>query len=591
MAFFRFINSILIWRSKNLNHRRYIFILSLFCGVIGGLAAVILKNAIHYTHHFLTHGLNESNASIWYMIYPIIGILFTVVFIKLVVKDNIGHGVSRILYAISKNKSYLKPHNNYSSMIASTMTIGFGGSVGSEAPIVLTGASIGSNIGRVFKLNYKNTTLLIGCGVAGAIAGIFKAPITGVIFGLEVLMLDLTMWSVIPLLISGVSGALLASLLLGKDVIFSFTLNETSYLSNILWYIVLGILTGLISVFFTRATNFIEDRFNRFNLWYQKVLIGGLILSLLIFIFPPLYGEGYNTLTTLLKGNGTDLANTSIFYNLKGHFWAFTGYLIFVMLFKVIAMASTNAAGGAGGVFAPTLFVGGLAGYIFSRILNIFDFIHLSEKNFTLVGMAGMMAGVMHAPLTAIFLIAEITGGYELFIPLIAASTISYITIMAFEPHSIYTHHLAKRGELLTHDRDQSAFILMNIDELIEKDFNKVCPEATLRELVQVFSKSKRNVFPVVDEEENMVGILTLNDIREIMLKHELYDVIKVSSIMYFPEVYVSYYDTLSQIAEKIEESGRYNVPVLKNGKYMGFVSRAKVFSAYRKLIKDFSKE
>ncbi len=591
MDLFKYIKKILLWRSRNLNHRKYILILSLISGTIGGLAAVILKNAVHYTNYLLTHGLNESNASIWYFAYPIIGILITVIFIKLFVKDNIGHGVSRILYAISKNKSYLKSHNNYSSMIASTMTIGFGGSVGLEAPIVLTGASIGSSIGRLLKLNYRNTTLLIGCGVAGAIAGIFKAPITGVIFGLEVLMLDLSMWSIIPLLISGVSGALIANFLLGKDVIFSFTLNETSYLNNIHWFILLGIITGLISVFFTRTTNFIEDKFSQFNKWYYKIAVGGLILSLLIFLFPPLYGEGYTTLITLLKGNGTDLANTSIFYNLKSHFWVFTGYLILVMFFKVIAMASTTAAGGVGGIFAPTLFVGGVAGYVFARILNIFNFINVSEKNFALVGMAGMMAGVMHAPLTAIFLIAEITGGYGLFIPLIAASTVSFITIMAFEPHSIYTHHLAERGELLTHDKDQSAFILMNIDDLIEKDFNKVHPDASLRQLVEVFSKSKRNVFPIVDDEDNMVGVLTLNDIREIMLKHELYDKVKVSSIMYFPEVYVSYNDTLSQIAEKIEESGRYNVPVLKDGKYMGFVSRAKVFTAYRKLIKDFSEE
>lgn len=581
----------MIWNSKNFNERKFILFLSLLCGVIGGLAAVILKNAVHYTNHFFTKGFNDETVSLLYLAYPIIGILLTVIFVKIFVKDNISHGVSRILYAISKNKSYLKTHNNYSSMVASTFTVGFGGSVGLEAPIVLTGASIGSNIGRFFKLNYRNTTLLIGCGTAGAIAGIFKAPITAVIFGLEVLMLDLTIWSIIPLLISGVSGALLSSFLLGKQVIFSFSLNETSYLNNIHWYIILGAVTGLASVFFTKSTIFFEDKYQLLKKPYQKILIGGLLLSLLIFLFPPLYGEGYSTLTALLNGNGAELANSSLFYYLKDNFWAFTGFLVLIFFLKVVAMTATTGAGGVGGIFAPTLFTGGIAGYIVARVMNIFEFINVSEKNFALVGMAGMMAGVMHAPLTAIFLIAEITGGYELFIPLIATSTVSFLTIMYFEPYSIYTHRLAKRGELLTHDKDKSAFLLMNIDELIEKDFIKVDEDATLGELAKIVAKSKRNVFPIVDHEDNMVGILTLNDVREILFKPELYNQIKVSGLMYYPEVYVSYYDTLGQIADKIENSGRYNVPVLKDNKYVGFVSRAKVFSAYRKLIKDFSNE
>ncbi|MBN2519425.1 MAG: chloride channel protein [Bacteroidales bacterium] len=591
MDFIKYITKFLVWRSENLNHRKYILILSLLCGIFGGLAAVILKNSVHYTQLFLTQGLQKQGANLWYLAYPIIGIIITVFFVRFFIKDNISHGVTRILQAISKNKSYLKTHNNYSSLIASTITVGFGGSVGLEAPIVLTGASIGSNIGRIFKMDYRNTTLLLGCGVAGAIAGIFKAPITGVIFGLEVLMLDLTMWSIIPLLISGVTGALLASFLLGKEVLFSFTLNETSYLNNIPWYLLLGVATGLISVYFTHATIAIEDRFGIIKNKYKKIIVGGVILSVLLFLFPPLYGEGYITLIDLLNGKGENLANSSLVYNLKDHFWIFTGYLILVMLMKVFAMTATTSAGGVGGIFAPTLFMGGMAGFIMARIFNHLNFINVSEKNFALVGMAGMMAGVMHAPLTAIFLIAEITGGYALFIPLIAVSTISYLTSKYFAPHSIYTHRLAQRGELITHDKDKSAFILMNIDELIETDFSRVSPDATLGELAKVFSHSKRNVFPVVDENDFLYGVLTLNDIRELLLKHDMYNVIKVMNIMYYPEVFVSYYDTLEQIAEKIEESGRYNVPVIKDGKYMGFVSRAKVFSAYRRLIKDFSKE
>ncbi|MBN2518895.1 MAG: chloride channel protein [Bacteroidales bacterium] len=587
----KLIKKIFNWRIENINQKRFTLILSFFCGLLGGLAAVILKNAVHYTQYFLTKGMNVESINILYLAYPIIGIILTVIFIRFLIKDQIGHGVSRILYAISKNKGYLKPHNNYSSMVSSTLTIGFGGSVGLEAPIVLTGASVGSTLGRMFKLNYKNTVLLIGCGTAGAIAGIFKAPITGVIFALEVLMLDLTLWSIIPLLISGVSGATLATFLLGKEVIFNFTLNETSYLNHLHYFILLGLIAGFVSVICTRGTIFIEEKFNLIKSSYLKIAIGGLLLSLLIFLFPPLYGEGYNVLTTLLKGNGTDLANFSIFYNLKDQFWVFTGFLVLLLFFKIIAMTATTGAGGVGGIFAPTLFMGGITGYIVARVLNVFNFIHVSEKNFALVGMAGMMAGVMHAPLTAIFLIAEITGGYALFIPLIITSTISYLTIMYFEPHSIYTHRLAQRGELMTHDKDKTAFLLMNIDELIENDFVKIRSNATLGDLVKAVSQSRRNVFPVVDNDDKMVGILTLNDIRNIIFKPELYNEIYVRNIMYFPEVFVSYYDTLGEIADKIESSGRFNVPVLKDGKYMGFVSRAKVFSAYRKLIKDFSKE
>lgn len=585
------IKNLFFKKIENLNQKRFIYFLSFICGIIGGLAAVILKNAVHYTYQLLTKGMDIENVNLLYLAYPIIGIIITVLFVKYFVKDHISHGVSRILYAISKNKGFLKNHNNYTSMVASTFTVGFGGSVGLEAPIVLTGASIGSNLSRLFHLNYKNTILLIGCGTAGAIAGIFKAPITGVIFGLEVLMLDLTLWSIIPLLIAGVTGATISSFLMGKEVIFSFTLNETAYLSNLHWYILLGIVTGLVSVFFTRASIFIETKFAIIKKPYLKIIIGGLTLSLLIFLFPPLFGEGYNALIELLHGNGKELANSSIFYGLKDNFWAFTIFLILILIFKIVAMMATTGAGGVGGVFAPALFMGGITGYTVARILNYFKFINVSEVNFSLVGMAGVMAGVMHAPLTGIFLIAEITGGYALFIPLIITATISFITIMFFEPHSIYTYNLAKRGELMTHDKDKSAFLLMNIDELIETDFEIVNSEASLGELVQAISKSKRNVFPIVKEDGSLVGVLTLNDVRDIIFKPELYNKVLVKNLMYYPEVYVSYYDTLGEIADKIESSGRYNVPVLKDKKYLGFVSRAKVFSAYRKMIKDFSKE
>ena len=577
------------WRVRNIGHRNFVLILALIIGLISGLAAVLLKNTVHYTHFFLTRGFDARDGNLLYLAYPLFGMALTVLFVRYVVKDNISHGVSRILYAISKNNGFIRSHNNYSSLVASTITVGFGGSVGLEAPIVLTGASIGSNLARVMRMDYKTMTLMIGCGAAGAIAGIFKAPIAALIFALEVLMLDLTMASLIPLLIAAVTGASISAFLMGSAVIFTFSVSEPFNLANIPFYIILRIVTGLVSLYFTRANIFIESRIGKIKRPLNKLLIGGITVSTLIFILPPLYGEGYEVLTAILNGRGDDILNNSFFYSFRENHWLFMIFLLLVLFLKVVAMAFTTAGGGVGGIFAPSLFMGGVAGFLTSRFINFFGYHQLPEGNFALAGMAGVMAAVMHAPLTAIFLIAEITGGYELFIPLMITATISYLTINLYEPHSIYTKRLAARNELITHDKDKAALSRMSIQRLIENNFLTIGPDNTLGELVKVIAQSSRNVFPVTDEQNNFLGVVFINDIRHIMFNHELYDSTYVRNLMYMPEPLVNIDESMEDVAQKFSECAHYNLPVLDKGKYIGFVSRANVFSAYRSLIKEYS--
>lgn len=581
----------LIWRVKHINQRQFIYILSFVVGIISGLAAILLKNTIHYTHILLTRGFDVESESYLYLAYPLFGILLTVLFVRYVVKDNIGHGVARILYAISKKNSILKPHNNYSSILASTITIAFGGSVGSEAPIVLTGASIGSTIGRLLRLNYKSITLLVGCGAAGAIAGIFKAPIAGIVFTLEVLMLDLTISSIVPLLISSVTGASIAYFLMGKEVLFSHHLTEPFILNNIPFYILLGIFAGLLSLYFTRVTMFIESSFDKLKNHYWKLIIGGTSLGLLIFIFPSLYGEGYTTITALLNGDTSSVVENSFFYFLRDNYWLFLGYLAMIMVFKVLAMSVTTGGGGVGGIFAPTLFMGGIAGFFFARLINGFESVRLTESNFALAGMAGLMAGVMHAPLTAIFLIAEITGGYGLLIPLIITSTVSFMTIMYFEPHSIYTKRLARRGELITHHKDKAILTLMKWDKEIEKDLKTVQENETLGELVKRIAKSRRNIFPVVDDNNHLIGVVLLDNVRDIMFNQEMYDGTYVRDLMVPPPTYVLIQDTMETVMEKFRESNAWNLPVIDEDQYIGFISKSRIFSAYRKVLQKHSEE
>ncbi len=587
----RLVRKLLIWRIKHINQRQFILILSLIVGILSGLAAVVLKNTIHFVHTILTEGFSVDSKNLLYLIYPILGIFITIVLVKYVIKDNLGHGVSKILYAISKLGGKLKPHNNYSSMLASTFTIGFGGSVGAEAPIVLTGASLGSTLGRIFHLNYKTVILLIGCGASGAIAGIFKAPIAGIVFTLEILMLDLTMASLVPLLISAVSASTVAYFFLGKDVELTFQLVDPFVLNEIPFYVILGIVGGFVSLYFTKVVMGVEGKFSKIKNIWVKWIIGGVSLSLLIFIFPPLYGEGYDTLISLLNNNTDAVVQESMFYGFHNNLWAIFIFLVSLVLFKAFATATTTASGGVGGIFAPSLFVGGVLGYAFSLFINLSGLYHLPISNFTLVGMAAIMSGVMHAPLTGIFLIAEVTHGYGLFIPLMITSTISYLTIVYFEPHSIYTKRLAKRGELITHHKDRAVLTLMKLNKVLETDFSKVRPDTTLGEMVKVISKSKRNIFPVVDANDNLLGIVTLNDIREIMFNSELYNTTTVEELMTVPPAFIQHDDSMDVVMQKFERTGAWNLPVVKDGKYLGFVSKSKIFSVYRRVLVHFSDE
>ncbi|MCB2195070.1 MAG: chloride channel protein [Bacteroidetes bacterium] len=584
----RFSRRILIWRNKKISEKKFVLILSFVIGILSGLAAVLLKSTVHYTHHFLTNGF-EDGFNYLFLILPLIGILLTVLYVKFVVKDNIGHGVSKILYALSKNNGRIKGHNNYSSIVASTLTIGFGGSVGAEAPIVLTGASIGSTLGHYFRLNFKSIALLLACGAAGAIGGIFKAPIAGMIFALEVLMLDLTLTSIVPLLISSVTGATVAYFLMGEGVVLSVANTQPFGLNNIPFYILLGLLSGLISYYFTKTTMRIESSLHKIKNIFVKVLLGGVSLAGIIFVFPSLYGEGTQTLQSLLNGNTDGLSVDSLFSFIFDNRWYLLVYIGLLLLLKVVAMAITNGSGGVGGIFGPTLFVGGVTGYWLSDFINSFGFVKLPLGNFALVGMAGLMAGVMHAPLTAIFLIAEITGGYSLFIPLMITSTIAYITIIWFTKHSIYTHRLAERGELLTHHKDEVVLTLMKLDSVIEKDFISVGIDDPLGKLIEAVSKSRRNIFPVLNNEDELVGIVLLDNIREIMFQREKYDDTFVSDVMVSPPEMVDVMDNMDIVMKKFNSSGAWNLPVIKDGKYFGFVSKSKIFNAYRDVLVQVS--
>jgi CIC family chloride channel protein len=585
------IRRFLKWRARNIDQRHFLYILSFITGLLSALAAVLLKNAIYYTEQLLTLWFRTDTAGYLYLAYPLAGMFLAVIFVRYIVRDDINHGVSRILYAISKNNSRIRPHNNWSSMVASTLTIGFGGSVGAEAPVVLTGASIGSNIGRLMKMNYRNITLLVGCGAAGAVAGIFKAPIAGIVFTLEILMLDLTIASIVPLLISSVTAATVTYFLMGKDVLFTFALSESFSLGNIPWYIILGIGTALLSVYFTRATMYIESLYEKIKNKYIRLLSGGIVLGILILLLPPLYGEGYNTISHLLNGDITSLFENSFFSGMSNRAWVLLVFLIALVLFKVIASSSTNGAGGVGGIFAPSLFIGGVSGYFMSKLLNTVGDYSLPESSFTLAGMAGAMAGIMHAPLTAIFLIAEITGGYSLLVPLIITSTISYIIVMRFEKHSLYHKRLARRGELITHHKDKAVLTRMDWTKEIETDLMTVRSGDTLGDLVKAISASRRNIFPVVDETGVLEGVVLLDDVRDIMFDTEIYDDTLVSDLMVMPPSYIDKREKVDSVMETFNKTGAWNLPVLDGGRYVGFLSKSRIFSTYRDLLMEVSED
>jgi CIC family chloride channel protein len=591
-------DQLLAWREKYIKEKHFILILSFLIGLLTAFAANILKAAIHFIQSVLTERINVADANWLYLIYPIIGILLAGLFVKFIVKDDIGHGVTKILYAISQRKSRIKPHNTWTSLVASSITIGFGGSVGAEAPIVLTGSAIGSNLGRLFKMEQKTLMLLVGCGAAGAIAGIFKAPIAGLLFTIEVLMLDLTTASVLPLLITSVTAASVTYIYTGTEAMFKFSLTEAFVLERIPYVLLLGVVCGLIALYFTRATIWIESIFRKLKTYWKKFFFGAAMLSILIFLLPPLYGEGYETISSLINNQYGSLLNDSLFYGLPNSFWKIFIFLILIIFLKVFATSATNGGGGCGGIFAPSLYLGCIVGFVFSYSVNHAHVFFpsspfLPEENFALMGMAGMMAAVMHSPLTAVFLIAELTGGFDLFLPLMIVTISAYFTIMLFEKHSIYSIRLAQKGELLTHHKDKAVLTLLNVDSVIESDLKIVHPEMSLGDMVKAIAQSRRNVFPVTDEKNVLRGVVLLDNIRNIMFRPELYDRFKVKKFMISPPAKINIHLPMEKIMQLFDDTKAWNLPVVDDeGRYLGFVSKSKIFNAYREvLVENFSDE
>ena len=588
-AFFKF----LMWRERHVKERTFILFVAFLVGIFGGLAALLLKLLIHFISSVLTSQIDVSAGNYVYIIFPAIGVIISALYVRYVVKDNISHGVTRVLYAISQNKSRLKRHNIYTSIVASSVTIGFGGSVGAEGPIVYTGAAIGSNIGQLFRMSPRTLMILVGCGAAAGIAGIFKAPIAGMLFTLEVLMLDLTAVSVMPLLIASITSATIAYMYTGYEFEFFFVQSDDFYMAKIPFVIILGLFCGLVSLYFTRVMNMMETFFGRFkNVWIRTV-IGCVILSGLVFVFPPLYGEGYGSITGLLGGDTSSIVNGSIFYGDRNSIWFLVLFISLIIATKAFATSATNGAGGVGGTFAPSLYVGCMAGFLFAYIINLIGFdISLSTKNFALIGMAGVMSGVMHAPLMAIFLTAELTGGYDLFLPLLIVSTISYGTIKFFEPYSIYTMRLAKRGELLTHQKDKAVLTLLKIDNVIEKDFLPVSPDMSLKDMVDVIAKSSRNLFPVLDSSGRLMGVVLLDDIRNIMFRPDLYRKMYVSKFMAVPPAKIVIGENMDKVMKTFDDCGAWNLPVVEpDGTYVGFVSKSKIFNSYRRVLRHYCED
>ena len=570
--------------------KNVVMILSLVVGIACGLAAVLLKLSIEFIHHHLIELSDQGSYNILHLIYPGIGMLIAMLFVKYIVKDNIGHGVTKVLQAVSKNESKIKPHNMWTSMLASSVTIGFGGSVGAEAPIVYTGAAIGSNVARYMGLSYKNMTILLGCGAAGAVSGIFNAPLAGVLFTLEILLFNISMTSILPLLLSTISATVVSYIFLGMNPPFECTLSPFS-MSNIPFYIILGLFCAGFSVYFTRMTLWLEDQIKSIEKPFVRWAISAICLGLLIFLFPPLFGEGYGHLRELLNGGMINLEGQTVLAFFMRSTWSVPVFFLMILLLKVFSMSLTNAGGGVGGTFGPTLFIGAIAGFVVSRTINLIAGGGLvPEQNFVLVGMAGLMAGVMQAPMTAIFLIADMTGGYELLIPLIITATISYAVARSIEPYSIYTKRIAKKGELLTHDSDQAVLTLLKTNDLIETDLAPVQIDYTMRELVDAVAHSKRNIFPVVDSKNHFQGYVSLDDIRSDMFKYENYDTMHVYNFMKSAPAYVYVNEKMDSVMSKFEQTRAWNLPVVTEDRtYVGFISKSKIFSSYREQLKQVS--
>ncbi|MFA8433570.1 MAG: chloride channel protein [Marinifilaceae bacterium] len=577
-----FFRRFLVWRLRHINNRSFLLILSVIVGVASGMTALILKTAVYRGREILLSEVDWNYNNFLFILYPMIGIAIALLFKKYVIRDFVKHNITSLLHAISQRNSLVKFHKTYSSIIGAIVTAGFGGSIGLESPIISSGAAIGSNLGRNLHLNYKEITLMLACGASGAIAAIFNTPIAAIVFALEVLLIDLTRFSLIPLLMASVSGAITTKLFLNEDILLEFNITHAFEVSDIPFFVVLGILAGLCSVYFTKMYLWIEGKFERIPHFAYRWVIGGLALGGLIFCFPALYGEGYNMVKALLGGQMEDVFHSSLFENYLGIWWVVVLFLGALVLLKVIATTITIGAGGIGGIFAPAVFSGAMLGFLFVYTYNHFQLgPPLSLNNFTLVGMASMLGGVLHAPLTGIFLIAEITSGYELIVPLMLSTTISYITVKSLEPNSIITMQLAQRGELITHNKDRAVLRFMQLRKVIETDLKSISIDATLGDLVKIISSSSRNIYPVLNEDGKLMGVVLLDDVRDIMFNTEMYDT-QVSNLMISPPAFISLKDSMEEVLRKFRDTGAWNLPVTEEGKYIGFVSKSKLFSAYR---------
>ncbi len=592
----RLFNSTTEWIKGGHTQQQIVLMISVMVGVCTALTAFVLKWIIQEIQHLLTSSFQEQQANWLFLLYPAIGILLTMLFVKYIVRGDISHGVTKILYAMSRGRSRIKSHNRWSSVIASAITIGFGGSVGAEAPIVLTGSAWGSEFGKRFHLPQNTMMLLVGCGAAGAIAGIFKAPIAGVMFVIEVLMLELNMASLLPLLTTSITSVCVSYALYGTSPQFDFTLSKAFTIDVIPACIVLGILCGIISLYFTRSMNLFEGVFHRLPNRFYRYILGASVLSTLIFFFPAMYGEGYEVINQLLNdASAQEITRQSLFYGDQSRMLLYLGL---VVLFKSFATSATNGGGGCGGTFAPSLFLGCITGFVFAHLWDITLGLELgtsgfaSAKNCALCGMAGLMSGVMHAPMTGIFLIAELTGGYALFVPLMIVSVVSFLFTNMFEPHSIYAMRLARKGDLITHDKDKAILTILSLESLIERDYKTLSPEMDLSRIIGVIAKSHRNIFPVVDHTGFFLGVVSLDSVRAVMFRTELYHNYTVRSFMKDPPAMLNINDALNTVTKKFEDTDAWNLPIVDNDNhYVGFISRAGLFNAYRQTLKEYSQE
>jgi CIC family chloride channel protein len=577
--------------SRRIPDKQLMIVLSVVVGFLAGMVAVVMKNLVFLIKQMLTGGFEIDYSNYLYVIYPAIGLLLVMIFIKFILRKPVRDGIPNVLYSISRTHGFIKPHNTYSSIITSTITVGFGGSVGLEGPTVVTGAAIGSVIAKKLGLNYKQVVAVLGFASAAAMSAIFKAPIAAIVFALEVILFDMTMSSLVPLLLASIVAAITSYAFLGQDVLYPFQVVYRFTLSDTIYYFGLGIFSALVSVYYIKGYVLSGRIFDKIPGWLTRLLVGSAALGLLIFLMPSLYGEGYEAINTALKGNLSFIFDNSIFYGLKDNEGIALVLLFAIILLKVVATSLTFRAGGVGGVFAPTLFIGTMTGLFFAKSLNFFGMASLPVSDFALVGMAGLLAGVVHAPLTAIFLIAEITGGYSLIFPIMIVATTSYGLTRIMVSRSIYTIQLSRHGDMLTHHKDRALLSMMSIENLIETNFKTVHPEGNLGDLIKVVAESTRNIFPVVDDENNFYGIIVMDQIRHMMFQPEMYDKVSIRSLMFHPSTIVELSDDMETVAAKFQHTGKYNLVVLDKGKYVGFVSRANVFSHYRQLLKEFSED